>query len=296
MPSEEIAGNEGALARLRALLGRDRPAHAYLFSGPEGVGKKRAALEFARALGARTFVVERAGDRHELVIGQVHEVIRELHFASRERRAVILDDAHRMSEEAMNACLKTLEEPPAGTVLILVTSVPDRLLGTIRSRCHAVLFCPLTEEEMEAYARGNLGLDEPAAGAVAVLSGGSVGAARTLAPEIGEVVAAARDLQARVLSGELNPVGEALGRIRDTEQARRAARRNLSLLAACLREVLRSKHGKAPRLATPAFVDRYGRLDEDEILERIETLLDHERMIDLNAGVVLAVEDALLRL
>ncbi|HEV3027566.1 MAG TPA: hypothetical protein VG457_08345, partial [Planctomycetota bacterium] len=68
------------------------------------------------------------------------------------------------------------------------------------------------------------------------------------------------------------------------------------LLAHSLREVLRSRSGAKPSLASPEFVEKMGKLDDDEILDRIETLIDHERKIDLNANVALTVEDALLRL
>ena len=148
MSFESLIGNGTAIARLRGILERKRPAHAYLFSGPEGVGKKLAAQEFARAIGARITIVQRPEDRHETLIAQVHEVIRELSYTSSEPRAVLFDDAHRMSEEAMNALLKTLEEPPERTLLLLVTSVPERLLGTIRSRCQVIHFAPLPEGEL----------------------------------------------------------------------------------------------------------------------------------------------------
>lgn len=296
MSFESILGNAAALDRLRGLVRGGRLAHAYLFSGPEGVGKKLAALEFARALGASAEVVSVPEDKHEIGIAQVRELIRKLSLTSRDRRAVIFDDADRMSEDSMNALLKTLEEPPDRTVLILVTSVPDRLLPTIRSRCQRVLFFPLGDEEAARFAREALGLAEEEARAAALLAGGSVGALKALAPEIGELLAAARELQARVLAGELNPIVEALGKIRDTEQARRRARRDLTLLAHAVREVVRSRFGHAPCLATPDFVRRLSALDDDDLLDRIETLLDHQRMIDLNANVPLAVEDALLRI
>jgi DNA polymerase-3 subunit delta' len=277
-------------------LQRKRPAHAYLFSGPEGVGKKLAAVEFAKALGARVTVVQRPEDKHEILIAQVHEVIRELTYTSPDPRAVIFDDAHRMSEEAMNALLKTLEEPPERTLLILVSSVADRLLGTIRSRCQVLHFAPLPEEELEAYARQKLMLGGDDALAAALLAEGSIGTLITLAPEVQELRATAKDLQARVLSGELNAVIEALGKIRDTEQARQAAKRKLRLLAHSLREVLRARTGAKPILASPEFVAKLSTLDEDDLLDRLEILIDHERMIDLNANVGLTVEDALLRL
>jgi DNA polymerase-3 subunit delta' len=293
---ESLLGNATAVARLRGILERKRPAHAYLFSGPEGVGKKLAALEFAKALGARVTLVQRPEDKHEILIAQVHEIIRELTYTSPDPRAVIFDDAHRMSEEAMNALLKTLEEPPERTLLILVSSVADRLLGTIRSRCQVLHFAPLPEEELADYARRKLMLGGDDALAAALLAEGSIGTLITLAPEIQELRTTAKDLQARVLSGELNAVIEALGKIRDTEQARQAAKRKLRLLAHSLREVLRARTGTAPILASPEFVAKLAALDEDDLLDRLETLIDHERMIDLNANVGLTVEDALLRL
>lgn len=296
MSFEGFLGNEAAIGRLRGILERRRPAHAYLFSGPEGVGKKRAALEFARALGAAVTLIQRPEDKHEILISQVHELIRELTYSSATPRAVLFDDAHRMSEEAMNALLKTLEEPPERTLLVLVTAVPDRLLGTIRSRCQTIHFAPLPDPDLRRHAAERLLLGGDDADAAAILAEGSIAALAELGPKIGDLRAAARDLQSRILSGELNAVIEALGKIRDTEQARLDAKRKFRLLAHSFRDALRARSGVRPSLAGPDFVGRLRTLDDDEILDRIETLLDHERMIDLNANVALTVEDALLRL
>jgi DNA polymerase-3 subunit delta' len=296
LASSPLLGHEAALWRLQGQVARERLSQAYLFAGPEGVGKKQAALQFARTLGARAIVVARPPDRHEVQIAQVREVIRELSLTSPERRVVIFDDAERMSEEAMNACLKTLEEPPRGVLLVLVSSAPDRLLGTIRSRCQTIHFHALPDPVVERYARESLGLGEAPARAVAELAQGSIGAACGLAPEIDRVLELSGELQNRVLAGEFNPVVEALGKIRDTEEARAMARRELRLLLQALREVLRAKSGARPVLASAAFLERMGRLGEDELVERMETLLEHERMIGLNANVTLAMEDALLRL
>ena len=296
MPFEGFVGNAGALDRLRAMLAGGRRAHAFLFSGPEGVGKALAAAEFGRGLGAAPRLIQRPEDKHEILIAQVHELVRELSLTSDRPRVAIFDDAHRMSEEAMNALLKTLEEPPPRTTIILVTHVPERLLGTLRSRCQTILFFPLRDEEIAEMAHRKLGLDEERARVASLLAGGSVGRALDLAKSLDETIAAARELQERVVSGELNALVEAIGKIRDTEDARARARRDLLLVAQSLREVLRSRTGVAPCLATPAFVQAFRALDEDELAGRIETLLDRIRMIDLNANVGLAVEDALLRM
>jgi DNA polymerase-3 subunit delta' len=292
---DAIVGNPAALARLRALAAGGRPAHAYLFSGPDGVGKRSAAEAFVRALGAEPRVIARPPDRHEILIAQIRDLIRELSLTADRPRGMIIDEAERMSEEAMNALLKTLEEPPPRTVLILVSSAPERLLPTVRSRCQKILFFPLSEDEIVRYARGTLGLGEEDARILAVLADGSVGTARELAEELAAVRARAREIQERVLSGELNPIVEGLTKIRDTEEARRAAKRDLGLLARAFRDALEARLGRPPRLAAPEFIERAARLDEDDLLERIETLLDHARLIDLNANVPLTVEDALLR-
>lgn len=296
MPFDGFIGNEAAVARLRGILERGRPAHAHLFSGPAGVGKKKAALEFAQALGAKVTLIQRPEEKHEILIAQIHEVIRELTYTSSQNRAVLFDDAHRMSEEAMNALLKTLEEPPERTMLILVSSVPDRLLGTIRSRCQTIHFAPLPDDELVRHAKSKLMLGEPDAAAAALLAEGSIGNLIELAPQIDELRATARDLQSRILSGETNAIIEALGKIRDTEQARLDAKRKLRLLTHSLREVIRARYGVKPCLASPEFVEKLAKLDEDALLDRIEVLVDHERVIDLNANVGLAVEDALLRM
>ena len=97
MSSEEHQAGRELLARLR-LAG----AHAYLFRGPDGVGKKLAATEFATALGSEITLVDRLEAKKGISIAQVQEIIRKLSLTSSERRAVIFNDAHLMSEEAMN--------------------------------------------------------------------------------------------------------------------------------------------------------------------------------------------------
>ncbi len=296
MPFESLLGNEAAIGRLRGILARGCPSHAYLFSGPDGVGKKTAALEFACALGAAPRLVAVQEGKHEISIAQIHEIIRELGFASIDRRAFVIDDAHRMSPEAMNALLKTLEEPPHHTVIIIVSGVPHLLPDTIRSRCQTIRFFPLPDEYILRHALERLGLPDDEARIVTLLADGSIGAASALSAEIGEIAAEARELQERVITGELNPLIEALGKIRDTDESRRRAKRQLSLLAACLREALRASTGQRPSLATDAFLRHMSRLETEDLIDRMELLVDHQRLIDLNANVGLVVEDALLRL
>ncbi len=113
------------------------------------------------------------------------DAIRELEKAANFRpyesaaRVFVIDNAERMTEEASNALLKTLEEPPSTSFIILVTSRPDSLLTTIRSRCQTIRFCPLTPKEIEEFLLdcGRSGDDARLASRAA---GGSLGLALSL--------------------------------------------------------------------------------------------------------------------
>ncbi len=155
---------------LRAAVA-EGPAHAYLFHGPPGVGKRRAALAFASALiedvypgrVARRahpdlYVVEPVGD--QIRIDDVRELRRDLHMRPFEaaRRVYLLLSAETMNEDAADALLKDLEEPPPYAVIVLVADDLGPLPETIRSRCQLVPFRRLSErairEEVAARAPG----------------------------------------------------------------------------------------------------------------------------------------------
>jgi DNA polymerase-3 subunit delta' len=150
--------------------------HAFLFVGPEGVGKKLFARTFAQALlcernpeaaldpcgacpgckqvesGTHPDVlsVAKPEDRHELPIKVIRDLNHDLGLKPMRggRRIAIVDDADDLSEEAANAFLKTLEEPPPGSVLILVGTGAEAQLDTVVSRCRVLRFEPLPEREL----------------------------------------------------------------------------------------------------------------------------------------------------
>ena len=163
---ETFPEQEEAKRLLRAALA-EGPAHAYLFHGPRGVGKHRAALAFAAALldgderVARRahpdlYVLEPLGD--QIRIDPVRDLRRDLHMRPFEatRRIYLVFGAHLMNEEAADALLKDLEEPPPYAVIVLVADDLGPLPETIRSRCQHVPFRRLSRRAVKEFlaARG----------------------------------------------------------------------------------------------------------------------------------------------
>lgn len=206
-----VEGHEKTRARLLRLLSEKRVPHALLFSGPQGVGKKKAALATAaaflcldpkgglacgacdscKALAAGThpdfFAVlpETSGKAARSVkIEQIREmrgaVARTPKFST--RRAVLLDDAETMNDAAANALLKTLEEPPGDTLFLLVTGARQALLPTIVSRCTIIPFAPLHDGAMARVLAAH-DVPEELCGSLIALSDGSAGRALRLFAE-----------------------------------------------------------------------------------------------------------------
>jgi DNA polymerase-3 subunit delta' len=207
MPFPDILGHDRVKALLARALGRGRLPPALLLTGPEGIGKRTLALEVARGLicesgpgepCGRCRTCDRAGrglhpdlivvtpERSEsflrvaaIKIEQVRDAVRAiagLPFEAR-ARAVLIDDAHAMTEQAMNALLKSLEEPPATSHVMLVTAAPQALLPTIRSRSQTLRMGQLPSALLESHLQERLSLSHADARLRAALSGGSLGAA-----------------------------------------------------------------------------------------------------------------------
>jgi DNA polymerase-3 subunit delta' len=167
--------------RLLAAAIADGPAHAYLFHGPGGVGKRELARRFAAELlgeHARVergshpdlYVLEPLGD--QIRIDDVRELRRDLHMRPFEaaRRVYVVHGAHTMNEDAADALLKDLEEPPSYAVIVLVAEDLGPLPETIRSRCQLVPFRRLSEKAVREAVRGRApGLSEDE---VTTLAGG----------------------------------------------------------------------------------------------------------------------------
>lgn len=232
MGLEKIKGQDRAIGLLRAAFESERLSHAYLFQGPDGVGKETVALAFAQALNCEEEGLSGCGkcagckmaeglshpDIHlvfpvpttlkpkemsELISGYVRDGYREQDFGRKNAiisvetiltevvakanqrpyigpwKAFVLADADMMTTEAANTLLKTLEEPPDKTVIVLTTSRPNALPATVISRCQKVPFASLARDTVEEVLLSDprLGFDAKRASAAAALAQGSVGAA-----------------------------------------------------------------------------------------------------------------------
>jgi DNA polymerase III subunit delta' len=134
---------EQALAYLREANTQGRLAHSFLFSGPEGSGKRRLVSEFFRTVNENTVdasdfhAIEPESKSRKILVEQIRELEASLRMHATRARVKfgVVYEADRLMPQAANAFLKTLEEPPDHSVLILVTALPEALLDTIRSRC-----------------------------------------------------------------------------------------------------------------------------------------------------------------
>jgi DNA polymerase-3 subunit delta' len=262
MPFREIAGHRHLLELVAGAARRGTLPPSLVFAGPAGVGKRKAAValaqfvncpssgddacgtcascaRIARGIHADVLVVE-PGETGAIKVDQIRDAVERTGYRPFEgrRRVVIVDDADAMLVEAQNALLKTLEEPPAMSMFVLVTSRPDVLLPTVRSRCQRLRFGRLSAADIAAVLMKAHGYSANDAHAAASVADGSVG----LALEGGsEAYVEAREAAAEVLEG----LARAPDARRRLETARTLAgsgdrdevRRRLRALASMLRDL-----------------------------------------------------------
>lgn len=228
----ELLGQLKAVNLLQRALAGGRLAHAYLFTGPDGVGKATAA----RAVAATLLCREETGaapcghcpgclkfasgnhpdflpirpDGAVIKINQIRELKKALVFPPLEARlrVTLLEEVHTMRREAANSLLKVLEEPPPNNLLLLTADEAEPLLPTIISRCQIIPFSPLSLEVSTAILlKMHPGLDQEGARTLAGLAGGSPGRIKDL--DHAELLQLHRD----ILTGLLAPHASAANRI-----------------------------------------------------------------------------------
>lgn len=202
MGFDQFIGHRRQVEILRQALASGRLHHAYLFVGPEGIGKRTLAIALAQAVhctdSAADFcgscvnctriadgnhpdvrVIEPLAGKKEISIQQVREFERELNYRSftGKRKIIIVDPATLMNLASQNALLKTLEEPPQESLIILIAASAGGLLPTLRSRCLRISFAPLTRSEVTQFLRTKQGMTGEEVEFLAAMSMGSIGTA-----------------------------------------------------------------------------------------------------------------------
>ncbi len=205
-----IHGHQRQIEFLKSAVRRQRLPHALLFAGPDGIGKRSVAVAFAawlqceaggddacggcaacRQVGAGTHpdlqLVAVAPGKKEIGIDRMREIKRFMQLQPLRGKAkiAIVDDAHALTAAAQNAVLKTLEEPPDRSFLLLIADNPDGLLPTVRSRCQRLQFAPLPTETVADILVTAHGIEPRAAHDLAVLAEGSPGRALSLSGGLG---------------------------------------------------------------------------------------------------------------
>lgn len=163
---ESVVGHEEEKNILKESFLKKSVSHAYLFSGTEGIGKKLLAREFAKVLlgtnNLETCIdfkfIEKLEDKKDIIVEQIREkLVNDVYIspATSKYKVYIINDAHLMNISCQNALLKTLEEPPEYTVIILITHLPQTLLSTVLSRVNKITFKNLSNSDLD-YITNNL--------------------------------------------------------------------------------------------------------------------------------------------
>ncbi len=215
MSFSNIIGHDFQKEFLVKSAGKDRVANSYLFYGQEGIGKKLVALEFAKLLNCERrndrlkeelmgvcecdsclkiessnhpdVMVTGPEDSSDIKVKQIREQIEDLIYLKPYEgryKVSIVNDAEAMNTNAQNAFLKTLEEPPADAVIILISSKPQFLLKTITSRCQSLEFFRLDEGAIANTIRENQALSEGNYDIAVRLSQGSLSRALIISDEV----------------------------------------------------------------------------------------------------------------
>jgi DNA polymerase-3 subunit delta' len=326
---QRVLGHDAQIQAFDRARQRGRIAHAYLLVGPSGVGKRLFAGELAKALLCETpsatlaacdhctscilvqanthpdlFMVSRPEGLNELPIELMRELCQGFGLKSARGRGkvAVLDDADDLNTDAANCFLKTLEEPPPGSVFLLVGTSTERQLPTIVSRCQVVRFARLPEEMVLQLLKQQGVEDSELAGRLARLSGGSPGQALALAdPDLWKF--------RRILIDGLTvalPDSVALARQwvdfaaeagKEMALQRRRAALVLRLLIDFLNDAVALSVGGTPRLVEAS--DQHSlqtlanRLDTDILLEIIDRCLEGDMQIDRYVQLALVLEGLL---
>ena len=341
MPFSSIIGHDRQIDILKRALANNALAHAYLFSGEQGIGKRLTAYALAAALNCEapgdgggcgvcpacrkvsggihpdvrivmpesrdeqllatlsSKEAEKASD--EIKIDQIRRAQDSISLKPSEgrKKVLIVDGAETMNEASQNAFLKTLEEPPGDSLIILITSMPQSLLPTIRSRCQALAFQPLPRQILAGVIREKRGLSDDDAWFAAALSRGSIGIALAMDVQeekaererflaLREGLAGMRDDEILTLADGIAKDRDGFGRIIDIGIERL---RDRLVLDETGDERLLVFAGAADRVEGPA-----GRVARERVLRDMDLFIQCRTLLERRVSAQLVAENLFLKL
>ena len=313
MPFHTIVGHARVLSLLARAVARESLPPAILMAGPAGVGKRLTAVAVAQAVNCGQprsstaferdacgecascrrisrgvhpdILIVEPGDKGSIGVDQLRDVIDRSHYRPFEgrRRVVIIDEADAAGPPAQSALLKTLEEPPSASTFILVSSMPDALLATVRSRLPRLRFGSLAPGEVAKALTRDHGYSEADARAAAADADGSIGRALEAATAD---VSQARESAQRVLqeTARTNDPMRRIGLARDLTGGKGTPAEERSRLAVCLRS-LGSLLRDLAIIATRAGRLSLANADLEAQLEVLSPSFDADRTLRAYAAV-----------
>ncbi len=319
MSFADIVGQDRAVEFLMGAATRGRVSHAYIFTGPSGVGKKLAALNFAKAVNCLAEETRRPcdaclscrkadGRNHpdimvfgpdkdaaSLKIDRVRELIGQTSLKAYEgrKKVYIIDDASALTRHAISALLKTLEEPASDSILILIFESLRYVPRTIISRCQVVRFAPISADKVRSFLADSRGMDPARAALIAGISGGRIDEAMRLGDgDAMEKRIAVLDAIARGAALDIDFDGMEPDEIRVS----------LDTILSWYRDLLITKSVSPGRLPlintdrTDELVKRAAVTDVETINRAIEDIIRTSSDIDSNANAKLATGVLALKL
>ena len=299
MRFDDFIGNSTVIRRLRSRLRDGRFPHGLLFAGPEGVGKRTCALMLAKALNcsasgpddfcgacpqcrkidagvhADVLLVQTEDDASSIKIAQVRDLLQTLTLRPLEGRhkVYIIDPADAMNDAASNALLKGLEEPPDDTSFILVTSNPQALLVTVRSRCQTYAFGPLTLNELRSFSSDELALR---------WARGSIGFLKSFdLPSLKQRRDAALDFLEVATQAKEEHFGDLIAASADLARLKAEFGPYLSAMAVLMEDLLYLREGLSNRIVNVDLEPRLRKLVADMAPEQFSRVADFLRTIEI---------------
>jgi len=315
MPFAEIVGHGQIVEVFRRSVRSGKTSHSYIFEGIPGCGRRKTALALIQALFCTAVADDACGvcascrkvagnnhgdihfveplpDKRDISIEQLRELQRDLSLRPYEapRKACIMEPAERMSVNAANSLLKTLEEPPGNALIILLTENADMLLPTIRSRCQLVRFSPLSTENVRLLLEKS-GVAAELADLLAPLSEGSMQRAGELD---NETLAVRREKLIALLSTlDLGRIGTVFDTAEELAGNRDETLASLDLLLSFARDTVYLNAGCPEIINTtirPALEAFAAQFTLERALQILGDIMETRRAVQRNANNKLALD------